>query len=600
MRPWTTACIALCLSCSRGATPDIPPIALTPVEYNNTVRDLLGMPDDGEDWPPAPAVAERLSPPRGVQSGLFEGAPNIPPPWPWVLPEEAGVDDFEGMAEGQAPSAYQLEELQKAAVHFGAYTLVSPSFHTCADWSQLPTSTQESCAWSDLERFASRAWRRPLTESETQRLTDFWNQNLSNGDLDEAIALTAAGVLQAPQFLYRIERGEDTKREKGRVRLTEWEVASRLSYLLWDSMPDQALFVATLDGELSKTKGIREQTRRMLEDPRAEAAIVHFHTQWLGTDRVHGIAPARHIFGPRYDLSPYPALGTTGDEDWPRVLGPARASMDAETQLFVSQTLFHGVGTLEALLSDHHGYLSESTAPVYGPDVTPLSGESFTWDFSYIAASGPTDDTLTLTPTTFPPSQRAGLLTMPSVLSIGAHPVHPSPILRGVRILERVTCADLGVPPPGAEGTAPPDIEEALATNRERTENVTSPPSCAVCHDTINPAGFAFEHYDAMGAWRDTDNGQPIDASGALRLGEDTLRFNDGVDLAKQLATHDQVRDCYATRWTDYALGTTVDPTDPDVAQILKDFRKNDNVLDLIEAITTSELFRYRTLGGTP
>jgi len=589
MRLWIPAVLALAMSCSRGSTPTIAPIALTPTEYNNTIRDLLGMPDTGSDWPQAPAVAERLSPPTGQVTDVF-GLASSAAGWPWALPDEVGVDHFEGMVDGQAPSAYQLEELQKAAVHFGAYTLVSPSFSACG---QL-----ENCAWPSLERFAQRAWRRPITEDESRRLRAFWNAQRAAGAFDEAVALTAAGILQSPQFIYRMEQGKDTNREKGRIKLTDWEIASRLSYFLWDSMPDEALFAAADQGKLSSKRGIAEQVERMLADPRAEAAVVHFHQQWLGTDGIGGISPARSAFGPLYfDLEPYSPLDTTGDETWPSILGPLRASMEAETHLFVAKTIFEGEGTLQALLTDHHGYLSDITAPLY-PEATPLSGETVEWNFSYIAASGSVTDTLQLRPVTHPRSQRAGLLTLPSVLALGAHPVHPSPILRGKRILERVACTELGTPPPGAEGERPPDTVAAESTNRVRTEVVTAEQPCAGCHAVINPVGFAFENYDAMGGYRTVDNGQPVDASGVLELEDDRLSFDDGIDLSRQLATLPRVQDCYAQRWTHYALGTQIDPTDPDMERLLEDFRKDDDVLGLLTAIATSEFFRFRALGG--
>ena len=131
-----------------------PLLALTPTEYNHTVRDLLGMPDDGEDWPDPPEIAERFTAYEGEQAGLFGIDPIEAPPWPWTLPEEAGQDGFQGMFEGQEPSAYQLEELQKAAVHFASYTLASGIFFTCNDWA---AEHPKSCGWDSMARFAQRA-----------------------------------------------------------------------------------------------------------------------------------------------------------------------------------------------------------------------------------------------------------------------------------------------------------------------------------------------------------------------------------------------------------------------------------------------------------
>ena len=580
-----------------GVSPDQGAIALTPTEYNRSIRDLLGMPEEGSDWPKAPAVLERLAPTMGQQAGLFGFIPQQPDPWPWELPDEIGVDDFEGMVEGQSSSSYQLEELQKAAIHYGAYTLVSPTFFTCSGWRDLEPEPQADCAWQSLARFAQLAWRRPLTTPERNRLQAYWELNLGEGSTEEAVALTAAGILQAPAFLFRVEEGQAVEGEPGRSQLTGWEVASRLSYLLWDSMPDAELFAAAERGDLDRKNGIEAQVLRMWADPKAREAVVHFHHQWLGTDDVHHVSPARHVYGPVFGISPYSPLDTTGDEVWPGILGPVRHSMEAETYLFIVSTLFEGEGTLQALLTDHHGYLSTQTEPIYGDGFTALDLDPVSWKADYIAASLSSVQVLTMRPVTFRADERAGLLTMPSVLALGAHPVHPSPILRGKRILERVTCTTIGAPPPGAEAAAPPDTEDADSTNRERTEAVTASSGCAGCHDVLNPPGFAFEAYDSLGRMRDTDNGQPVDTTGSFLLGGETLTFTDGVDLSHQLAVHGQVRDCYAQRWTDYALGATLDPTDPEVARILSSFRDQDHVRDLIVSITTSDLFRFRASG---
>lgn len=599
MRALALPLLLVLTSCNRGAGPDVAPIALTPTEYNRSVLDLLGFSDDPAAWPAAPEVSARLSP-GGEVLNAFTGNNSVPV-WPWVFPDEVGVNGFDGMVEGQSPSAYQIEELQKAALHFGAYALVSERFWTCGARDTLSPAALESCAHDSLLRFAQRAWRRPLTDAEQTRLDAFWNTNLAEGTVEEAVALTAAGILQSPAFVYRIELGAEVKRDTGRVPLTDWEMASRLSYFLWDTLPDEELFRAATQGELTRPKDLEGHVQRMLEDPRARGAVVRFHQLWLETDEVHKIAPAQQAYGPVFGLDENPGLDTTDDGDWPTVTGRLRASMEAEVDLFVEKTVFEGAGTLEALMSDHHGYLSDATEPVYGDQATPLNLPDETVSTTYIAASLPGQQTLTLRAAAFPEDERAGLLTLPAVLALGSHPVHPSPILRGKRILERVLCTELGTPPPGAEAERPPDTVTAESTNRQRVEDATSPAACASCHQVLNPPGFAFESYDSLGRYRETDNGLPVDASGQFTLpNTEPLVFTSGVDLARQLAVHDTVRDCYALRWSEVALGVQLDPTAPDVDAILQDFREDDDVLGLLGAIATSDLFRYRALGGTP
>ena len=567
--------------------PSTPPLALTPTEYNNTVADLLGFPRDGERWPPRPALADTLSPRRAASKGVFLPPPP-PPVWPWRFPSEPGAGGFEGIVQGQDPSSYQVEELHLAAMHFASFALLSPTFFACDAWNARPRAEREGCAWTSIDRFSERAWRRPLDAGERERIEAFWQANLAAGPLDEAVALTVAGILQAPAFHFRIEHGDAGGRP------TPWELATRLSYFLWDSMPDDALFAAAAAGELSSREEIERQARWMLQDAKARPAVVHFHNQWLGTDDVLRIAPARRAFGPRFGIEP--ELETVRDDDveWPAILGPVRHSLKLETELFVERTVFDGDGTFTALLTDHHGYLSDATAPIYGAGVRRLADPpEVTRQIEYVAVSIGRQEPLTLYPAEFPPDRRAGVLTHPSVLAVGAYAVQPGPILRGVHVLERIACMELGTPVQGAETALPPDSLSVESTNRQRTAAATAPATCASCHRQINPPGFAFEHYDALGAWRARDNGQPVDASGSLTLpGGETLTFTDGVDFVHRLAASDRARDCYALHWTRYALGDRIDATTPELQSIRRGFRENDSVEDLLVSIAGSDLFR--------
>ncbi len=505
------------------------------------------------------------------------------------------------MAEGQVPSPYGTEELQRAADHFAAFVLVSPSFSTCEDWAALPEDEQGDCAWSSLERFAQRAWRRPITEAETERLRAFFENNGQGGDLTEAVVLTAAGILQTPAFVFRMESGDQAGAVGEAIPLDDWEMASRLSYFLWNSMPDPQLFGAAARGELSTRAEVEAQARRMLDDPRARDAVVAFHHQWLGTRAVRHISPARRVYGPVYGIAPAPLLDTTGDGDWPAILGPVRHSMEAETHLFMERTIFDGGGTLEALLTDNHGYMSEHTEVLYGPDAQATPGARVDWDYGVVVFSMGAQSSLELYPAEFPPTERAGVLTLPAVLALGAYAVHPAPIIRGKLVLERLACQALGSPPPGAEAAVPPDTESAAATNRARTAQATSAEVCASCHDTLNPPGFAFEHYDAMGRWRAEDNGETVDASGTLDLWSgESFAFADGVELARQLSTSTQVQDCYALRWARYATGVQLAPDQPTVAQLQEAFRADDDIKALLVAIAGSDLVRYLRAGGAP
>ena len=378
-------------SAGPDAAAHTPPLALTPTEYNNTIADLLGFPRDGERWPPRPPLADTLSPRRAASKGVFLPPPP-PPVWPWRFPAEPGAGGFEGIVQGQNPSSYQVEELHLAAMHFAAFALLSPAFFACEDWTTLSLAAREGCVWTSIERFAGRAWRRPLAGDERERLAAFWQDNLRSGPIGEAIALTVAGILQAPAFHFRIERGAADG-----ARPTPWELATRLSYFLWDSIPDAELFAAAAAGALSSRAEVEAQARRMLADPRARPAVVHFHNQWLGTDQVLRIAPARRAFGPRFGIAPEMETARDDDVQWPTIMGPLRHSLKLETELFVERTVFDGDGTFTALMTDHHGYLSDATAPIYGDRVTRLTDQpAVTRQIEFVAVSIGRKEPLTL------------------------------------------------------------------------------------------------------------------------------------------------------------------------------------------------------------
>ena len=569
------------------------PLALTPAEYNNTIADLLGLPRDGARWPARSALADALSPRRTASKGVFLPPPP-PPVWPWRFPAEPGSEGFEGITQGQSPSSYQVEELHLAAMHFASFVLESPTFFICSDWATLPATQQEACGWTSLERFAQRAYRRPLRPDEQERLAAFWETNITAGPRDMAVALTAAGILQAPPVHFRVSPDANTSAP------SQWELATRLSYFLWDSMPDEALFKAAETGQLADRAGMERQARRMLDDPKARPAIVHFHHQWLGTDQVTLVAPARRAFGPRFGLSLRLKDASNDDLKWPAIMGPVRYSMKYETELFVEQTIFDGAGTFQALMTDNRGYMSDATAPIYGANARRIPGGiAVTRPIELVVASVGRQLELTLYPAEFPRSERAGVLTLPSVLALGAYAVQPGPILRGTRVLERLACMHLGTPIQGAEAALPPDTLTVTSTNRERTAAATRPATCNTCHRLINPPGFAFEHYDAIGAWRAQDNGQPVDASGTLVLGDgEEITFTDGIDFVHQLATSERVRNCYVLHWTRYALGDRLAAATPGLEALQAGFRNDDSIKTLLVSIAGSALFRTGASGA--
>lgn len=565
--------------CAQTQT-EAPVRRLTPQEYNHTIRDLLGY-----------AVDEDFVLPR--EAGTTPDAV-----WPWSFPGDVEIEGFEGMTAGQTSSAYLAEQYQQSAAHFAELALVAPAFWQC-DRSQEPLDA--ACARASVHRFAERAWRRPLTGEQLSRLEAFHQDNVDQHGLDDGTRLTVTGVLLSPHFLFRVEL--DGPAHDG------WERAEHLSYFLWDSMPDDALFAAAAAGELDSVEGVEAQARRMVEDPRTREMVVRFHDQWLGVDDIYEQNISADAYGEYYahifdvvldDPDPQSAFPEQDlEETWSSALIGMRYGLHREYQRFVEETLFDRGGTLGDLLTDNHGYVvsfvsftnqTVDTSELYGVTDTDHTGGDVlteTLDDSNLAYE------LTWTPVTFPSTQRSGLFTLGSVLWTHAHPVHPAPVLRGKNLLERLFCDDQGQPPPGAEDQAPTDSVEATGTNRERLHAVTSTGGCEACHDALNAAGFAFENYDSMGRWRDTDNGETVDASGVLETGDGTLSFTDAVDLMGQLATDEQVHRCYATQWTRYALGRLETDADADALDALQqDFvTSGGDVQELLVDIATSELF---------
>ena len=570
--------------------PESPLVALTPTEYNNTIRDLFGMPDDPEKWP--------MPPGRSASGGKGKV---LRVSWPWSFPAELGVEKFEGMALGQATSPYKIEQLQLAASYFSEFALLSKIFFACANWSKLSNEKQKSCAWESIVKFAQRAWRRPMAPKEHQKLQAFFEGNWKGGGPSDAVKLTVAGVLQSAAFVYRVELGDANRRYDNAVAYTSWELASRLSYFLWDSMPDPMLFQAAANGQLRTREQVAAQARRMLESPKARRAVVHFHNQLLGLTDIHTINPSRELYGPVFGFTPK-AKGPKAENDmlWPRTILRIRQSMLREAELFVERTIFDGAGTLRALFTDHHGYMSSETRAIYGPKAKELPGPKVSWQSAPVidVFGVPQITRLTLFPAEFPKSERAGLLTLPAVLALYSHAVHPSPILRGKFVATRLACVVIPPPPAEAFGKEPADTVGATGTNRERTEAVTQPSGCIGCHQTLDPPGFALENFDSLGRWRDKDNGKPVNARATVKIGGETYEVSNAVELARKLSTSNKVRDCYTLRWLRYATGVQLKSTDSGVQALQEKFRINDNVKELLVSIATSDLFRYRNPGG--
>jgi hypothetical protein len=491
---------------------------LTNVEYDNTVRDLLG----GD----LPALPEQPS------DAVLQGS-------------------FENDALSLGPSDVRIARYETAAMSLGEHAVNSGG----ARGRVLPCATADAeCGRQFVETFGKRAFRRPLTEDELGRWVGFFESQRASIDFDAAVQLTIAAMLQAPQFLYRLE-SQASEVNADQLELSQHELASRLSYFLWETMPDDELIAAADAGELASDAQLEEHARRLLADDRARNAVRNFHRQWLYLDRVLNEDKLLELF---------PMWG------W-----QARESAKEETLRFIEKTFFDD-GTVEDLFTSNVAYVDTVMAELY--DV-PSPGEPW--------AEVELD-----------PAERGGILSRIAFLAGNAHEANGSPPLRGVYVMERLLCEQRPSPPANANVSAPmADPEQGPMTNRELFEERVAPPTCQGCHVRIDGFGYGFENFDAAGQFRTEDNGLPVDASGyANGIGNDA-EYEGAIELQGLLGESEVVRNCVAKQWFTYANGRPMEPADTcQVEAIQRAFAESGgNLAELLVTIVTRPEFRLRS-----
>lgn len=429
----------------------------------------------------------------------------------------------------------------------------------------------DACVDTFITDFGRRVLRHPVTDAERASLRATYEAALELGFTDAMDAVLAA-MLQSPSFVYHFEIGVELPESPGLRRLDDYELASRLSYLLWDSLPDEALFAAAEAGELSTTAGLEAQVERLLADPRTEAKLQHFVSQWLQLDggQLH-----------------FPLEETTKDPELFPNFGPAmQAAMRTEIEALVRRVFFDEGADFATLLQTRDAYVNRSLAELYG---VPGPADDDTWEWVEL-----------------PADQRAGLLTRAGFLTVYGTARAQSPIRRGVFVLEEVMCVALSDPPPDVNNT-PVDGGESVdedgnpivRTVREETELRTGTGSCTGCHGAINPVGFAFENYDALGGWQTDElvSGLPVDAHGAL-IGDVAGDVEGALEVSDRLAGSVQVRECFADRWAEVALGVEGEALDPCTQREVRDrFVETGDIRQLLVALVVSDGFRFFSTG---
>jgi hypothetical protein len=430
------------------------------------------------------------------------------------------------------------------------------------------TAVEDACARRILSTIARRAYRGPVTESDVNTLLAFYRAGRAEGGFEAGIQQGLRRILASPRFLFRIEHEPSTlgrrsaEREGGAVatgqayRVNDIDLASRLSFFLWSSIPDDELLAVAAKGTLSDRATLERQVRRMLADRRAQALVDNFASQWLTIGKLSGVVP---------DVDAYPEF----DEN-------LRDAFRQETRLFIGSQVREDRSVVD-LVTANYSFVNERLARHYR--IPNVYGSHFRR-------------------VTFSDGVRGGLLGQGSILTVTSYPNRTSPVLRGRWLLDNV----LGAPPP----PPPPDIpllneggaDTKTMSIRQQMEAHRKNPSCAVCHVRMDPLGFSLENFDALGKWRTTSDGIAVDATGAL---PDGTRFEGIAGLRQLIASHqDDFARTFTQKLLAYALGRSLDARDvPAVRRIARDASRNGyRWSSVILGVVTSTPFTMSTAQG--
>jgi hypothetical protein len=496
------------------ATSQLP--RLTQVQYDNTIRDLVGI----------------------------EGNPS-----------QALAPDTTGSVDQRAWDGY------KAAADAVSQQVMANAAAKARAIPCTPTGDGAACAQQLIDTFGRRAFRRPLTAEESTRFMAIYTNRANvtaTGTFDEAAQLIIRSFLLSPSFLTRAEMA-GTADANGRITLNGYEVATRLSYLLWGSMPDDALFTAAANNELGTKEQILAHAQRMLGDARARAMVGRFHEHY-----------AHMGLGTRWENIQRDSML------YPTFTAAMTPLISEETTRFFDHIVSGMNGTFRDIMTSPIGFVNATTAPLYG--VTGISG---------------TD----LQQVNLPADQRPGVFTRAGFLTAYSLFNRASAILRGAFIQKEVLCTVIGTPPPDAEGTPLPT--DGLLTNRERTDAQTAGDQCAGCHHTIiNPTGFAMESYDAIGAWQTTekDTGAAITTASTVPIGTAEVQVAGAADLMNAIADSPEGKHCYAQRWVTFAYERSINSADSCTVDNLAMSLTGSGytVLNLVADLTQADSFRLR------
>ena len=422
---------------------------------------------------------------------------------------------------------------------------------------QPEPDSEEEFAFEILRTFASKAFRRPATQAEVDRLVSLVKLvQDEGGSFERGIQLAVQAVLVSPHFLFKVELDAEPNNPAAVHAINDYELATRLSYFLWSSLPDHELFTAAYEGRLRQPGVLEAQVRRMLKDAKSEALVQNFAGQWLQTRALHGAAPDAKLFQTFNDA--------------------LRQDFEDETNQFFAHIMREDRSILEFINADYT-FVNERLAKHYG--IKDIKGR----EFRKVTLKDPA---------------RGGVITQASVLTVTSNPIRTSPVKRGKWILENI----LGTPPPPPPPMVPELAEEEQVvlsgTLRQRMEQHRKDPNCASCHQRMDPLGFGLENFNAIGAFRTQDGKFPLDTSGTL---PDGSSFNGPKELKAMLATRkDDFARCLAEKLLTYALGRGLEYYDKQaVDRIVRETAADGYKFSrLVLAIVGSEPFQKRRGNG--
>jgi hypothetical protein len=482
---------------------------LTAVQYQNTLEDILG--------PTPPVELEADTNPY-----LFFNIGNAS-----TTVSERGVSQYDEAGHAIAASIFSNTARREALVGCNV--------------------DEAACREAFIRRIGRQLFRRPLDVATTTRWTAMATE-LGEGDNVRGLRYVLAGMLQSPNFLYRPEIG--TPSGAGESRLDGYEIASKLSFLFWNTGPDDALLDAAEAGELDDEAGVYEHAMRLLEDERSRSAVQDFFAQYFDLSRLGQL-----------DLD---------SELYPQYTDTLGESMRTEIELRVADVVFGRDGDVRELFFSRNSFVNAELANLYG-----ISPEGVS-PILYV-------------PVELPP-ERAGLLTSGAFLAMNAHPTETSPTLRGKFVRERVLCQEVQPPPDDVDTDIPPAMETGPQTLRERLVEHRNNPACSSCHAFLDPPGFLFEHYDSVGAWRDREPNGEIDASGGL----DDVDLDGATDLAMLLRDDPRVPRCIIKQLYRHTMGRLDEEIEAEALYDLEtEFAATGyRFRDLLVLFATSEAFR--------